>query len=906
MPIDKFIIGYTDDKSGYQTNVLPWLLPDNAFEVMKNAYTWRGRVRKRVGSVLMGANANSSRLRIPNIPIVITAPGPSPEIGQVDFNLIPITIAVGMKIELQGGTNTTFTVVDIAGALLSTNPNPPFLTSVTATIAGNVLTITNNTVPLVALPLTINLYPALPVTGIGQYENSATNDETTVAFDTKFAYYYSGTAWVRLTTGADVWTGTNSDLFWITNYRGVTASENYLWVTNFVPADGIRYRTSIATAPAQWRKPTLFYSKGTAITTTNAAGAVPAIPPFFVVPVPLPGDIFIVGSTALVVPAATGDLLIVPLTTSSPCAQQPGTTIDLATGQLVIIPSATPCLNTSVYYSHNFLIKTARIVLQFKNRLILLNTVEQVGTTDTSFRNRCRYSAVGNPLFASIIGPPAINTSVSFMEDLPGFGNAIDAATQEAIVSAEFLKDRLIVYFERSTWELVYTGNQIYPFTWQKINTELGCESTFSTIPFDKTVLGFGNVGIHSCTGANVVRIDEKIPDLVFGLHNLQAGVDRVVGIRNYQPEIAIWTYPGGARSTDFPYPNNMLIYNYVNNSWAIFNDSYTFFGYYQTSLTDPSSAATWGSSNTLWGQTLDLWGGSVGTTNSIKSLRVIGGNQQGWLNILDYSLSVNAASLQITGISAAGGTVNGLVGSNAVFIWSVDHNLEAGDFIAVDSLTGIVISLTTSDVPPLSYNLFRVVGQVATVVSKDQVQVVFNRFNTITDTPEPIVLTGTYVGQGQITRISLIKIDSKDFNLYLGKDYNAYISRINFMVNRTVNGYIKVNYNLNTASGVSLPQDTSALLGNSQLTTFAYPSVTTNQGIFELAPFEKEQAQLWHSVYLSADGEFIQIQLVNDNQQPFVFDIDPVTSLTNYSVEQDFQLHSMIIYAQPTSSGLQ
>ena len=59
------------------------------------------------------------------------------------------------------------------------------------------------------------------------------------------------------------------------------------------------------------------------------------------------------------------------------------------------------------------------------------------------------------------------------MEDLPGFGNAIDAATQEAIVSAEFLKDRLIVYFERSTWELVYTGNQIYPFTWQKINTEL-------------------------------------------------------------------------------------------------------------------------------------------------------------------------------------------------------------------------------------------------------------------------------------------------------------------------------------------------------------------------------------------------------------------------------------------------
>jgi len=894
MPIDKFIIGYTDDKSGYQTNVLPWLLPDNAFEVMENAYTWRGRVRKRVGSVLMGVGQNASRLRM-LLPI-----------GGGGIITLPLNVAVGMKIEENILNGATLTVVNI------TPPYPPVPFSlittnlaVTATVSAiNQITIAGSVAP------SVFLYPALPVTGIGQYENSATNDETTVAFDTKFAYYYSGTAWVRLSNlaGADVWTGLNSDLFWITNYRGVTASENYLWVTNFVPADGIRYRTApsptFLISAGQWRKPTLFYSKGTAITTTNGAGAIPAVPPLFVNPVPLPGDIFIVGSTALVVPPVTGDLLIVPLTTSSPCAQQPGTTIDLATGQLVITPSATPCLNTSVYYSHNLLIKTAKIVLQFKNRLILLNTIENVGGSDTSFRNRCRYSAVGNPLFGSTVAPlPVIHTSVSFMEDLPGFGNAIDAATQEAIVSAEFLKDRLIVYFERSTWELVYTGNQIYPFTWQKINTELGCESTFSTIPFDKTVLGFGNVGIHSCTGANVVRIDEKIPDLVFGLHNLQAGVDRVVGIRNYQPEIAIWTYPGGARSTDFPYPNNMLIYNYVNNSWAIFNDSYTFFGYYQTSLSDPSSAATWGSSNTEWGQTLDLWGGSVGTTNSIKSLRVIGGNQQGWLNILDYSLSVNAASLQITGISAAGGLVNGPVGSNAVFIWSVDHNLEAGDFIAVDSINGsnppvvgIVISLTTSDPVPLSYNLFRVVGQVATVVSKDQVQVVFNRFNTVTDTSEPIVLTGNYAGRGQITRISLIKIDSKDFNLYLGKDYNAYVSRINFMVNRTVNGYIKVNYNLNTASGVSLPQATSALLGNSQLTTFPYT----------LAQFEKEQNQLWHSVYLSADGEFVQIQLVNDNQQPFVFDIDPVTSLTNYSVEQDFQLHSMIIYAQPTSSGLQ
>jgi hypothetical protein len=86
MPIDKFIIGYTDDKSGFQTNFQPWLLPDNAFESMINAYTWRGRVRKRIGSTLMTNGVNGSRLRIPGIPIVA---------GVIT---LPLNVAVGMQI----------------------------------------------------------------------------------------------------------------------------------------------------------------------------------------------------------------------------------------------------------------------------------------------------------------------------------------------------------------------------------------------------------------------------------------------------------------------------------------------------------------------------------------------------------------------------------------------------------------------------------------------------------------------------------------------------------------------------------------------------------------------------------------------------------------------------------------
>lgn len=489
MPIDKFIIGYTDDKSGVQTNFQPWLLPDNAYQSMINAYTWRGRVRKRIGSTLISNNdLNGSRLRIDSIPIVAVGP---------DFiATFPINLAVGMQIEEQVFPGPTLTIVDITigAALLSDNV---VFTGIMGP-AANQVTITNFTVPFVYL------YPHLPVTGLGQYESADINDEITIAFDTRFAYYYQAPvpdpSFRRLPNGEDLWTGTSDQLFWIVNYRGVTPSENYIWVTNFNAADGIRFRDNANILGNGWRKPTLFYSKGPVIGTTDGAGNfVGALgsPPVI-------GSIVIVASTAFVVvsnAAGFQPMAVIPLTTNAPVGTA---TCDFGAANINIAAAA---INTAVYYSDQLLITTARIIVQFKNRLVLLNTIEKVGGVDTQFKNRCRFSAVGNPLLGS---SGTVFTSVSFMSDLPGFGNAIDAATQEAIISAEFLKDRLIVYFERSTWELVYTGNQIYPFTWQKINTELGVESTFSVIPFDKTVLGFGNVGIHGCTGANVTRIDEK------------------------------------------------------------------------------------------------------------------------------------------------------------------------------------------------------------------------------------------------------------------------------------------------------------------------------------------------------------------------------------------------------------
>ena len=45
-----------------QDNVKPWLIPDDAFSTLQNAYVYRGRLRKRFGSRLMDQSVDNPQL----------------------------------------------------------------------------------------------------------------------------------------------------------------------------------------------------------------------------------------------------------------------------------------------------------------------------------------------------------------------------------------------------------------------------------------------------------------------------------------------------------------------------------------------------------------------------------------------------------------------------------------------------------------------------------------------------------------------------------------------------------------------------------------------------------------------------------------------------------------------------
>lgn len=693
---ERFIIAPIE--TGLQDNVKPWLIPDDAFEKLQNAYVYRGRIRKRFGSRLMDQSVDnpqlSSRLRIN----IATTDGS----GNLGATAVPGVIQKAGQLFSCG--DVFFTVYQ-DGVTLVGAPTRATTATGTFTFGGPTFAIGGGDVLIAATD--VYFYPAEPVMGLLTRETNEINDDLIIGFDTQFAYEYILGGWERLATGTALWTGNDSQFFWGTTFYGTVFSNTRFFVVNYNAADGIR-------------------------------------------------------------------------------------NFDFSTSTWATVAYITTGADT---------LDSSKIILVFKNRLIVLNTLETVGGGATIFQSRVRFSQIGDLVSAA-------NT----FSEAAGRGGFLDAPTKEAIVSARIIKDRLIVFFERSTWELVYTSNQIEPFVWQKISSELGAESTFASVIFDGDIVGVGNVGIHACNGAYVKRIDEKIPELVFNVHNEESGVDRVYGIRDFETEAIYWTFPqvGRAPSSVNPkWPNQVLIFNYNNGSWALNDDTITCFGYYQ--LQDD---ITWQSVSEKWESYDEPW--DSGDFQALTRT-VIAGNQEGFTFLINKDLTRNSPALQLSDIALSGSKIQLTV---------IDHNFIVGEFIRVENCIGNTL---------LNDNNY----EITKIVDKDTIEIVDPTFT----------IAPTYAGGGTIARISKIDIKTKEFNFFIKSGSRVQVKRIDFLVDRTATGEISIDI---------FPSSSDLSTQTLQLETYPYA----------IYPIEIYQNRLWHPLYPLVEGSGVQLRIyLNDNQ---------------------------------------
>lgn len=774
MAFDKFLIAPMN--SGLQTNLKPFLIPDDAYQRIRNAYVFRGRTRKRWGAMPMFSDsavqnqfAKASRLRI--------AIGTT---NAVTGNFPAAAMPNNLGIE----AGQMFSVGDVIFTVNTNVTGAPLSNSLK--ISANIVQGAPDTFEVIGngvdyLNTTIYWYPAKPVLGFTNFSFDRASNQDSYAFDQYYAYrFLPATGWERSGTGAaPLWHGSELNYFWSCVFRSLTLpGASLLFVSNFYAV--------------------------------NPNGAVSA-------------------------------------------NDDPIWYLDSSTGTWT-------SFNPDVLDSGEYIL-TARIIVPFHNRLVLLNTIEvdAAGTGNVAYPFRCRFSQIENVISTNAFKEPG--------QTGYGGGDYVDLPSQETIITAEFIKDRLIAYCDRSVWELVYTGNEVQPFRWQQLNTELGAESTFSVISFDKNILAVGGTGVHSCNGSNVQRIDDLIPDLIFNIRDRATSTNRIYGIRDYFNELAYWSFPEDRSQAGNQYPNRILVYNYINQTWAVFDDSITAFGYFEQQI-----SLTWESTPETWESYIGTWASGV----QDQPRQVIAGNQEGYTFIVRADVTRNASALQLTDM-----TIN--AGTQVVTMNVYNHNFAVGEYLVIENALGLkVVPATPNAIIPLD-NVNQYVLQVLSVTTNTITAIAPYAYLFSGEPLLPAMSTVTYAGGGVITRLSQIDILSKQWNPYDKDGSNVYLARIEFNVDKTDYGKIKVDY-LPSSAYISMTQGaqaTGAALGSSVLETYPYNT--------SLYPFEQYQTRLWHPVYFQAFGNCVQIRIYLDDAQ--MRDKNVVWS--------EFELNAMIIHTK-------
>jgi hypothetical protein len=863
MPFDRFLIAPIN--TGLQTDLKPWLTMDDSFVLLDNCYVFRGRVTKRVGSLYMGDLSLTSRLRMQ----IGTTDSMT---GNLTASIPGITVSGNYVPFLQGATGQAFSAGSVfftvyqtgtPAAMYRTDKSVSTATFDTSTGASS----TSGQVVIVGAPVSVPVYwyPGEPVLGLPQYESGVINNHPSYAFDPTYAYLYNQ-GWNRSGTGANpVWhdpTGEEENYFWTANWEAVTDNDVAMFVSNFqvTNTDG----TATLTDDPIWTTPDgSNWSTFTPVTVASSGVVSNYI---------LTARIIVAFKNRLVLlnTIENDNSVSVNLGSTSGGGAASGTVPGGrgAIGQYFIIgsqtyyvTSANGALTTTGGGSGTFDTLTGAYTFTGATGSVAINWyVSGYAGENSNYVNRCRFSHNGSPYAANAFLEPNVTYN-------PGSGNVfsdgagyIDATTEEQIISAEFIKDRLIVYFERSTWELAYTGNEILPFVWQKINTELGSQSTFSTVPFDNEVITIGNTGIHSCTGANVVRIDQKIPDSIFDFKANET--IRTSGIRDYFAEIVYWTYASDLQEETQLFPNQVLIYNYQNQSWASMDDCITTFGYFEQ-----QEDTTWATAQGTWEQYSGSWIDGILQANERQ---IIAGNQQGYVVRLARDISSNIPNMQITNIAID------MMQRTVVTIYN--HNLTSNpqltaydyDFVYI---TGVVADTATQ--AALNDKIFAVSG----VMDANNIYIITG-LETIAD----------YYGGGLAGRVSNVQIQTKQFNPYVQTDKNVFIQRADFGVLKTESGQVTVDY-FPSSTEVSMIEGglaTDAILGNNILETSPYDAL--------YAPLEQNQELLWHPVYFQASGQFIQL---------FIY-MSPLQMTSVPIAFSNFEIQGIILYTQSVGDRLQ
>jgi hypothetical protein len=534
----------------------------------------------------------------------------------------------------------------------------------------------------------------------------------------------------------------------------------------------------------------------------------------------------------------------------------------------------------------------ARLIVPFKDRLIFFGVVVQTSSgTPIYLQDTIVYSQNGTPYYTASFSGSPVSASTTFypllvagynpgasvqtletatpsayFSDVTGFGGFQNVGVDQPIISVGGNEDVLLVGFPTKQTRMIYTGNDIVPFNFFIVNSELGTQSTFSTVVMDKGVFSVGSRGYIITTQTGAERIDLDIPDEIFEISLLNNGAQRICAQRDYINEWIYFSFNSNLVNSNFLFPSATLQYNYRDNSYGLFYESYTTYGSFRR-----STGQTWGTIGTVyatWEQWNDPWNAGQST---LLQPEVIAGNAQGFVVIRGQGTG-EATSLLITSFS----------GGTTVTITSYNHMLNDGDYILISGALGTIGTELNGNVYKVSF----------TTQNTFVIDAGFNESSY------------TYLGAGLIQRLYVPFIQSKQFPLSwsmgrktrLGVQQYLFTSTpINELTLMMFLSQDSTNvYNTMTSTDPLFPSLPGINLSGVQNSGTIYSTVlytcaeSTNLGLTEFTynlntPTAPTQSQIWHRLNTSLIGDTVQFGFILSDAQM------RDTTLQNYFAEIEF-----------------
>ena len=903
---EKIIVGPI--AKGLKTDRLPFFIDNDSFPTLINAYQWRGRVKRKRGTQLIGRlqrffNSTVSTYNTGSTTITLDGSGNGNLITgfSINSNAPNTSIVPG---------NVTITA---PGPTVFTDPSQNGTLSPSGSINYSTGAITIASQAGAAVSASFNYYPTLPVMGLEDFINSSMAYPGTLGFDTVYSYnigtsspyfiydvsfyknpstttypgYVQKTNWTPTT-----WNGQDYQQFYTVNYLGA------LWATN-----GINIPFSITNIGMQFKHITNI---------TNIVAGPPATAQLTIV-----GHGLVVGDFVFVneVLGVTGinfqtGYVISVIDANNVSVEFPNATLGGAYSSAGIAQYLTnrsdttkdcirwydgdptngspttpafspgagwvnfmPPLSQAAFSigdlpAAQYYLVGARIIIPFKDRLLFLGPVIQTSSAGSQvyLQDTVIYSQNGTPYYtASYTNTPnaAIDTPVSatnvfnpilvptnqtatspaYFEDQTGFGGNITAGIDQAIVSAGFNEDVIVVGFRDLQTRLAYTGNDIVPFNFFSINREFGSSSTFSAVTLDKGIITRGDKGYVITSQVESARIDLEIPDQVFEMNLINNGAERFCAQRDFINEWIYFTYPGS--SISYKFPTQTLFYNYRDHSWGVFFESYTTYGSFRK-----QSGFTWATAGLIypsWNVWNDPW--NAGQSQLLQP-EVIAGNQQGFVLLRDEGTG-EATSINIQNFSGS-------------LVTSPDHCLNNGDYIIITGCLGTVGS--------------QVNGKIFSVESP---------MSSSTFTLNPAISSGTYLGGGLITRLFVPFVQTKQFPVAWGIARKTRLGPQQYLLTKTSMSQIQLLIFLsqNDANAYNIggivPSVNPEVLNSGLIYStvlFTCPEGTnlglTPSNINLQMVTGSQQQQIWHRMNTSLLGDTVQIGFTISDTQMRTLDV--------------------------------